>query len=336
MGEFTIDLRPKTTEPTASPINITPGTEMKVDPSTVYNTADRNGLDPAPKRRGPKKKEEKLEMVTAEKSEGNLTMLQSNEAYKDTYSETDAILKAAIAELGVAASEIGEDLVQIRASKSLRKKYDYVAALQGSRATILSTMISGAREMNNSIKNSHELELKRAKDLKILQADEGDDVKAIQDIYNAFVSMPTQQNLSGGNQQIVSPLGPMTPQFTTRNDSLFGYAPYGVDPTSIYDNTMGNLSVEQMTMMVEANPSMRHVVTYDPNTGNSSFEIIDDRNGQFVTGIPTKNAEVFMADMQFDFTSMQAHSNNLNESYDIIYVQGGNPVTGDGKDLSKF
>ena len=63
---------------------------------------------------------------------------------------------------------------------------------------------------------------------------------------------------------------------------------------------------------------------------------------------------MFMQDMQFDFQNMQAHSNNLNETYDIIYTAGAAPAasptdevitadntevnttTSDGKDMSNY
>ena len=189
------------------------------------------------RKRKTKNSEEKNELsteVVAESSSEPLPMYQSNASYKETYMETDAVLRGAIGELAKASQEIGADLDDIRSSKTLRKKYDYIANLQSSRATVISTMVSAAREMNNSIKNSHELELKRAKEMK-LNAAEQDDVKAIQDMYNAFVSMPIQQNM--GEMRYIAPMGgPNTAGLTMPGQNIQGYLPPTVDPEAGYQN----------------------------------------------------------------------------------------------------
>lgn len=284
--------------------------------------------EPKKKTTRKKKKSEEdtsVKLSPSDNESSDLPMTASNVPYHETYKETDNILRSAISELGKAASEIGEDLHTIRESKTLRKKYDYISALQSSRATVISTVVSAAREMNNSIKNSHELDLKRAKEMK-LSAAEQDDVKSIQDMYNAFVSMPTQQNLTNGSM-FNSPLGPMTGDMTMANPNIMGYMPTAMDPDAGYQNYLNNMTPEQMTMMIEENPHINQVVCYDPTTGNATFEIYNSENGQFVQGVPKKSAEMFMQDMQFDFQNMQAHSNNLNETYDIIYTSNGMPLT---------
>lgn len=272
---------------------------------------------PAKKPGRPKKNKE-------ENTTPDLPMTASNVPYKETYAETDNILRQAIGELGKAATEIGQDLDDIRASRTLRKKYDYISALQSSRATVINTIVSAAREMNNSIKNSHELDLKRAKDMRLSEA-EKDDVKSIQDMYNAFVSMPVQQNM--GNPQFMSPLGPMTSDLTMAGNNINGYLPVsGADIDAGYNNYMNNMTPEQLTMLIEENPHINQVITYNPETGAADFEVYNSETGQFIQGVPKKSAEMFMQDMQFDFQNMQAHSNNLNESYEVIYVDTkGNP-----------
>ena len=318
-----INLEPTTTDTNNIEINVEAGTKIPVNPA-----------DMIPAENTTKKKTNKRTIKKKDDEDESLPMTASNIPYHETYKETDNILRSAIAELGVAANEIGEDLRDIRSSKTLRKKYDYISALQSSRATVISTVVSAAREMNNSIKNSHELDLKRAKEMKLAMA-EKDDVKSIQDMYNAFVSTPIQQNI--GNSQFMSPLGPMTSDLTMSNNMLTGYIPNNVDPNVGYNNYMNNMTPEQMTMMIEENPHINQVVCYDPTTGNATFEVYNSENGQFIQGVPKKSAEMFMQDMQFDFQNMQAHSNNLNETYDIIYTNNGVPMSeSDKKKLSNF
>ena len=294
-------------------------TEYKLDPSLAVPAEVEK-----PKRKRATKKtsedgEKKEIALKSDEPETELSMLQSKTPYKQTYEETNNILRGVVGELGVAACEIGEDLRDIRASKTLRKKYDYIAALQSSRATIMSTTVSAAREMNNSIKSAHELELKRAREMK--DAFEQDDVKAVQDTYSAFVSMPVSQNMINGGQ--LSPLGPMTSDFTLMNPNVNAYAPAGYDFQGMYDQYNNAMTPEQMTMMIEENPHINQIIAYDPATGKATFEIYNSENGQFIQGVPKKSAEMFMNDMEFDFANMQAHNNNLNETYDVMFVDGG-------------
>ena len=84
------------------------------------------------------------------------------------------------------------------------------------------------------------------------------------------------------------------------------------------------MTPSQMTMMIEENPDMRHVIAYDQVTGDADFAIYDQRTGQFVQGVPTRDKNMYMNGVTFDFNNMQAHSDDLNESYDIIFVN--NPI----------
>ena len=320
MSDFKIEIRP---------------TEYQLDPEH-YSVATITESKPKKRR----KKEETADGATSKEisvkekdvPDTELSMLHSNVPYKQTYQETDNILRAAVGELGIAAAEIGEDLRDIRASKTLRKKYDYIAALQSSRATIISTTVSAAREMNNSIKNSHELELKRAKENKDMF--EQDDVKAVQDTYTAFVSMPVSQNMINGGA--VSPLGPMTRDITLMNPNMTGYAPSGYDFQGMYDQYNNAMTPEQMTMMIEENPHINQIIAYDPNTGKATFEIYNSENGQFVQGVPKKSTEMFMNDMDFDFVNMQAHNNNLNETYEVMFVDSGTGKVMSQEDAAKM
>lgn len=324
-------------------LDVTPNSDntvhFEIKPTSIpYEVGDIGSHDEeSKKKRGRKKKTEKVgdvEIVTNEDDQSDVPMLASNRPYKETYVETDNILRTAVVQLDEAASEISEDINDIRTSKTLRKKYDYLANLQSSRATIISAKISAAREMNNSIKNSHELDLKRAKELKLNE--EGDDVKSIQDMYNAFVSMPTSQNMQG---PFVSPLGPTTQDLTIATGNLM-MPMQGNDPEIGYQNYLQNMKPEQAIMMIEDNPNMEHVVAYDPASGNASFQIYDKQSNSFVQGIPTRNNEMFMPATQFDFENMIATNNDLNESYPIVDVTKVNPsgsaVGTSNKDMSNY
>lgn len=292
--------------------------ELSPNAGTIVNEEVYESIEKTTPKRKPRKKTEKVgdkEIVTSKDDDSDLPMLASNRSYKDTYMETDNILRTAVVQLDEAAAEIGEDITEIRNSKTLRNKFKYLSDLQSSRSSIISAKISAARELNNSIKNSHELELKRAKELKLTENDQ-DDVKSIQDMYNAFVSMPVSQNMVG---PFSSPLGPNTQGLTMASDNILATM-NGQDPEIGYQNYLNNMSPEQATMMIEENPHINHVVAYDPATGNAQFAVYDSQSNRFLDNLPTRNNEMFMPNMQFDFENMQAVSNNLNESFDIVNI----------------
>lgn len=278
-----------------------------------------------------KKKTKKVGNTEIVSVEDDLPYTMSNTPYMESYTETNNILKTAIAQLDQAAIELGEDLQDIRSSKTLRKKYDYIAELQQSRSSIISSKITAARELNNTIKSCHDLELRRTKELKLNEST--DDVKTIQDMYNAFVSMPVSQNMQG---PYINPLGPTTADFTLPNNNVMATL-MGQNPEIGYQNYLNNMTPEQATMLIEENPHINQVVAYDAATGTAQFAIYDSNSKSFLQGLPTRSNEMFMPNMQFDFTNMQAHNNDLNESFDIVMVDNMGQVTNASKvDMSKY
>ena len=314
---------------------ITKEPEISIAMPTIGSkyVGDKDSFLPSSKdeEKKPKKKTKKVgdtEIVTAE---DDLPLSMTNAPYIDSFNETNTILRTAIAQLDQAAIELGEDLQDIRSSKTLRKKYDYIAELQSSRSSIISSKITAARELNNTIKSCHDLELKRAKELKLNEST--DDVKTIQDMYNAFVSMPVSQNMQG---PYINPLGPTTADFTLPGTNMMATL-MGQNPEIGYQNYLANMTPEQATMLIEENPHINQVVAYDAATGNAQFAIYDSNSKSFLQGLPTRSNEMFMPKMQFDFNSMQAHNNELNESFEIVMVDNMGQVTNANKvDMSKY
>ena len=329
-------------------ISLTPGRlETNAPIGAGSTSADLDGLGKPKKKRKPKTKKVGNEEVIV--AEDDLPMSQSKVPYHDTYNETDAILKRSIAQLDSITADIHEDIEEIRSSKTIRKKYDYMSEMTSTMVSSIQAKIQAARELNNTIKNSHELDLKRMKELKLNEREQ-DDAKSIMDMYQAFISTPVSQNLSG---PFSGPLGASTIDLTLANSNPNAQiAMMGQNPDIGYNNFVNNMSPEQMMMMIEENPNMKHVIAYDPNTGNAEFAVYDQTTGQFVQGVPTRNKDMYMDGMSFNFGTMQAHSNDLNETYDIIYTavapaaspidevvkpeDGQNNITSDGKDMSNY
>lgn len=325
-------------------ISLTPG-KLATNATGSGSSIDPNGLGKSPKKRKPRtKKIGDEELIT---SEPDLPMAQSTIPYHDTYQETDMILKKSIAQLDSITADIHQDLQEIRSSKTMRKKYDYMAEMNSTMVSSIQAKIQAARELNNTIKNSHELDLKRMKELKLNEREQ-DDAKSIMDIYQAFVSTPVSQNMTG---PFTGPLGASTIDLTLGSSNPnMQVAMMGQNPDIAYNNFVQNMSPEQMTMMIEEDPNIKHVIAYDPSTGNAEFAVYNSQTGQFMQGIPTRNKEMYMDGMNFNFETMQAHSNDLNETYDIIYTAGAAPlanavddvIIGDnntssnGKDMSNY
>lgn len=260
-------------------------------------------------------------------------LVNTQRSYKDTYQETDLMLKGSIYQLDQASNEISEDLCEIRKSRTLKNKYSYIADLSSARASMISTKISAIKELNNSIKNAHDFEIKRMKETKASEMQK-DDVKSIQDMYSAFVSMPVQQGMNG---PFTSPLGPSTMDFTLQNNMnpavQYAIAMMNQNPDAGFNNYLNNMSPEQMTMLIEDNPNINQVIAYNPNTGAAEFRYFDSAQQRYVEGIPARSAEMFMGAMQFNFDTMTARSEDLNESFKIVMDEN---IGGPTPDMSNY
>ena len=266
-----------------------------------------------PKKKRTTKKSE-TGMVTNEPEQSSLPMTMQSTPYAETFKETDNILRSVVAQIDQASYELSQDLNEIRASKTLRNKYTYISNLESSRSSLLSSKIAAVREMNSSIKSGHDLDLKRAKEMKLTQ-NEADDNKSIQDIYNAFVSMPVQQDMVN---PYYNALGPSSMALTQNNANINPYLMNQQDPNIGYNNYLNNMSPEQMVMMIEENPHINHVIKYNATTGAAEFAVYDSQTNKFLDGIPTRSAEMYIPNMQFDFDRGIAVSNDLNETYSIV------------------
>ena len=118
----------------------------------------------------------------------DLPETMKNTPYHESYTETNNMLKSVIMQSDIMTNEISKDLSDIRSSKTLKKKYDYISMLASTSSTLLGTKVTAIRELNKSITDSHNLDLKRAKELKLVN--EQDDDNRIMDMYNAFISTP--------------------------------------------------------------------------------------------------------------------------------------------------
>ncbi len=246
-----------------------------------------------------------------------LPAYQSNVPYGDSYSETNNMLKSAIIQTDMMSNDIARDLSDIRLSKTLRKKYDYISLLSGTSSTLLTTKVTAIRELNKTITDCHNLELKRFKDLKLGGVEQDDD-KRMMDMYNAFISTPV-----GGGGMGMSPMaGNFIPQSV---DLTLGGMPNivraNIDNSDAgYLNYVNHLTPEQNAMRHESNPNIKTVVIYDQSTGRRWFDVINIMTGESMPNV-SRPDQMFLEDTTIDLRNKIARNTNLDTTYPLI-VQG--------------
>ena len=58
--------------------------------------------------------------------DNNLSMLENRSSYSGTYEETNNLIKGTLQQMHILQAEITTDLEQVKDSRTLKKKYDYI------------------------------------------------------------------------------------------------------------------------------------------------------------------------------------------------------------------
>ena len=273
------------------------------------------GLDNAPKRRGRRKKEEVETVNSSEivKAEGTV----EDTSTINTYAATTMLLNNTLEQLDLLASEMKEELDQVRSSRTLKGKYNYIVGLSGNLSNIIGTKAQVIREINNAITRANELDYKREKDRSAAATEQNDD-KYIMDLYNSFIKNPL------GVENNVGMLGP-TPIQTTVNGSSIVRAPIagekqqGQPVDAGYLNYLSNLTPEQNMMFYEQDPNVKTCVIFDAATGNKFFQVMNVATGQAIPNVPVLDNR-FMEDTTIDLKNKIAKNNNLHDTYPVIVI----------------
>lgn len=245
-----------------------------------------------------------------------LSMVETNDPYEQKYSETDAMLKSAVAQIDSCLSEVHDDIASIRASKTMRSKYTYLSNLQGAMGALIGNKIAAARELNNTITKCNDLELRRWKESRsVAMADEKDDNRRLQEMYQAFVSTPI-----GG--RFTQPLGPSTAEMSVPGNGIMSSSLGNTDQQ--YSDYLMNMSPAQNTqLLMETNPNIKQVVVYNQQTGAKYFDVIDMSTGQSIPNADKHDA-MFLEDITINQRDLIATNTNLGESYPLVIV--GQPI----------
>src|SRR5574344_73002 len=230
----------------------------------------------------------------------------------DTYYGTTMLLNNTLNQIDMVASEIKTELDQVRQSRTLKRKYDYMVGLSGNLCSLLSAKTNAIRAINNAISKSNDIDYRREKDRMAVETSANDD-KYLMDLYNSFVRNPNADTRA---------LGPSTMQTTIPGMSniVTGNSPAqqaGVDPG--YANYINNLTPEQNTMFYESDPNVKTVVVYDASNGNQYFQVMNMATGQVVPNVTVMDNR-FLADTRIDLKTKTAKNDNLHETYPVVII----------------
>lgn len=264
----------------------------------VYNPVPEESDDNISAKRGRPRKTEHV----------NMTKAGNKEEYYDRYSKTNSLLDQTIYEIDDLNSAVKKELKSITASKTLKKKFEYISELAGTSGNLLSTKVTAIRELNKSITDAANLEIRMAKESK--EAEDTDD-KRIMDMYNAFIN---------------TPIGSYTaPQAPSAVDMIMGNSGTTIAPNiggeiqtddSGYNQYMNNLSPEQRKIQLEGQ-NIKTVVVFDPNTGGRYFDNMNMETGQSVPGLPLPDSH-FLDDLNINPNTGVARNTNLNLTYPVV------------------
>jgi hypothetical protein len=187
---------------------------------------------------------------------------------------------------------------------------------------LLETKVSAISQINSSISKANDLDYKREKDRKSIEANQGMDDKRLMDLYQSFVANPM------GIENNVMSLGPTAMQTSIGNSPIIrsdvpDYTPPANGPADIgYLNYLSNMTPEQNLMFYENNPNVQTCVIYDASTGNKFFQVMDVSTGQAVPNVQALDNR-FMEDTFIDLKSKTASNNNLHQTYPVIVINEG-------------
>ena len=243
------------------------------------------------------------------RADNDLPQTMTNTPYHESYAETNNMLKSVIYQSDAMSNDINKDLTEIRRSKTLKKKYDYISLLSSTSSALLGTKVTAIRELNKSITDSHNLELKRTKELKLSQAEEDDD-KKISDLYNAFISTPIGINsgfIPQSSELNYVPAGAMEIGATGMNTDI-GYEKY-----------LTGMTPEQNMMRYEKDPNVKTVVKYQSDTGARWFDVIDLRTGESIDN-SSKPSAMLLENLTLDIRNGIARDTNLDITYPLVVI----------------
>jgi hypothetical protein len=285
------------------------------NPSSKPLAVIDNTLPEERKRRGRPPKNKSSEIIRPGDSEKVSGVVESDAPTAYTYMETTDMLRETLTQIDSLNGELVKEFSNVKANKYIKNKYNTIIGLSENIGSLLNTKISAIREINSSISKSNDLDYKKAKDMKALQAEVNDD-QYVANMYKSFISNPQVQQIQ--------------PQFTPIDQTIVGGGIVRANINSgdvtkggpidaSYMQYMANLSPEENMMLYENNPNVKQVVVFDASSGGKYFEIMDTSTGQVIPNMP-KYDQMFMEDVTIDVKNKIAKNNNLHETFPLVII----------------
>lgn len=272
--------------------------------------------EPPKKKRGRPRKEESNNATVVERgttTSSGLPLCQTSEPYEDTYEETNDMLRISIGQLDILANDVKSELDSIRASKTLKGKYQYISELCATASGLISSKITAIKEINAVKTKCHELEIRRIKDIKSAAANQQDDDKYIADLYNAYINTPIgaaqHPALQYNSANVAGNMGAL----------MGGMSAAPTNEDQNFNNFMQNLTPEQNRMILGDSNNIETVVVYDPNTGDKMFDVIDTTTGTPVPNYPRPDRGL-LDDTSVDFNTGIAINTNIGQSWKVVVL----------------
>lgn len=284
------------------------GEGIPISPETLIDSDEKKR-----KRGRPPKKKDDSDIIVIDNNQKPLPMTQSNQPYLDTYQQTNDMLQGAIIQVDMYNNQVIKDLEAVRNSKTLKNKYSYITDLTGIGSNLINTKITAIRELNKTITDSHNLELKRMKDLTAQAAAGESDEKYLMDMYNAFIQTPV-------GTYGKTPIGPTQMSFQNNASNLLSV---GIQESPL-ESTI--LTPEQNRMRLESNPNIKTVVVLNAVTGERFFDVIDVTTGESVPNVPRPDP-MFLEDTVPYPNENVARNVNLDVTYPLVVIGNTNNVT---------
>lgn len=288
------------------------GSEQEKDVA-VYSTNAPETINDAPKQKKVVKKKQAEDVPAVvgpafPTPQSSMSYIQENIPYAMAYQETNQQLDESITQLNILGGELMQELQSVRASKTLRNKYNYINDMTTTCTSIISAKLAAIKEKNKTINDVSHLELTRLKELKS-QANAEDDNTRIASMYDAFINTP----ISMGRGVLAPPMQDMM-----MADSAIPQAALG---STMSEQAAWEQSLDpaQNRMILEAKGAVETIVVYDNATGNRWFDVVDKATRQSVPNVERPDNS-YIYDIDINIRGGFAKDSMRNKIYPLLVL----------------
>lgn len=304
------------------PAGTTPLT-IDVSPGTEFVSEEYVVEEPKPKKRGRPRKADKEEVKIAAEADqakaneiqaGN-TIMTNNSPVIDRYEQTTRALQDTVYQIDQLAGELKYELDHVRTLKGTsitsKVKYDAITGLGSTVGQLLRGKIDAIKEINKSITDSNNIEIKRFKELGEREADKNSDAR-MSELYKAYINMPI------GTYQSPFP----NIMDATIAGQIQGMPMLTQNPQGQYFLPEANVTPEMNRILLEGNPNIETVIVADPTTNERHFEVIDNSTGQRVDNYPVPS-NLVLNGIDIDYEKGIGINRDVNAQYNVIAKPSG-------------